>query len=360
PNDQFITSRYRVKKASVIRPIRSGKPTPSTGDKLIIWGGLVSSGRGTVSNEGALYDIATDTWTSMSTINAPSPRRGFNSVWTGDKMIVWGGRPGGSGAFLTDGGIYDPATDTWTSMSTTNAPLGATYRTAVWTGSQLIVWGGLTRSSNSNNRGGVYDLATDTWTATSIVNVPEARYYHTAVWTGTEMIVWGGANGLELDSGAKYNPATDTWTSIATDPNISPRSSHAAIFLNGKMIVTGGTSEIDGAQFAGIDCYDPVSDGWTTLSAGGFNRGEVKSIVEVDNTIYMSYGAFDRRKYFFNLDTNSGGVLPNNSNLDTHQEILTDGINLFVYGQDEAAQYKLQPSIVYQTMTKFLYLFQKL
>src|SRR5439155_8720252 len=33
----------------------------------------------------------------------------------------------------------------------------------------------------------------DTWTATSTTNAPTARSGHTAVWTGSEMIVWGGA-----------------------------------------------------------------------------------------------------------------------------------------------------------------------
>src|SRR5437879_3931108 len=32
----------------------------------------------------------------------------------------------------------------------------------------------------------------DTWTATSTTNAPDAREQHTAVWTGSEMIVWGG------------------------------------------------------------------------------------------------------------------------------------------------------------------------
>ena len=31
-----------------------------------------------------------------------------------------------------------------------------------------------------------------TWTATSTTNAPSARAGHSAVWTGTEMIVWGG------------------------------------------------------------------------------------------------------------------------------------------------------------------------
>ena len=32
----------------------------------------------------------------------------------------------------------------------------------------------------------------NTWTATSTTNAPTARFGHTAVWTGSEMIVWGG------------------------------------------------------------------------------------------------------------------------------------------------------------------------
>ena len=34
--------------------------------------------------------------------------------------------------------------------------------------------------------------ATDSWAATSTTNAPSARDFHKAVWTGSEMIVWGG------------------------------------------------------------------------------------------------------------------------------------------------------------------------
>jgi hypothetical protein len=44
------------------------------------------------------------------------------------------------------------------------------------------------------NTGGIYDPGTDSWKATSMTNVPGARFAHTAVWTGSEMIVWGGWN----------------------------------------------------------------------------------------------------------------------------------------------------------------------
>ena len=56
----------------------------------------------------------------------------------------------------------------------------------------MIVWGGIDNSFNILNSGGKYDPGTDTWVTTSIVNAPAARELHTAVWTGSEMIVWGG------------------------------------------------------------------------------------------------------------------------------------------------------------------------
>ena len=55
-------------------------------------------------------------------------------------MIVWGGLM--TVSYLNTGGRYNPSTDSWTATSTTNAPAGRDYHTAVWTGSEMIVWGG--------------------------------------------------------------------------------------------------------------------------------------------------------------------------------------------------------------------------
>src|SRR5213593_1634029 len=82
--------------------------------------------------------------------------------------------------------------NTWTATSTTNAPAARDSHTAVWTGSEMIVWGGEDDILNPLNTGGRYNPSTDSWTATSTTNAPDARVFHTAVWTGSEMIVWGG------------------------------------------------------------------------------------------------------------------------------------------------------------------------
>jgi hypothetical protein len=53
----------------------------------------------------------------------------------------------------------------------------------------------------------------DTWTATA--GPPDPRDNHTAVWTGTEMIIWGGG-AFGMNTGGRYNPSTDTWIATST------------------------------------------------------------------------------------------------------------------------------------------------
>ena len=100
-------------------------------------------------------------------------------------MIVWGGTD--SINYLNTGGRYDPTSDSWLATSTSNAPSARDSHTAVWTGSNMIVWGG----SRDLNTGGRYSPNTDSWTATNTTSAPVGRDQHTAVWTGNEMIVWG-------------------------------------------------------------------------------------------------------------------------------------------------------------------------
>ncbi|MBI3655132.1 MAG: hypothetical protein HY232_01775 [Acidobacteria bacterium] len=89
--------------------------------------------------------------------------------------------------------------DTWT--PTPAPPQERSNHTAVWTGTEMIVWGGEDFPSHLNT-GGRYDPATDTWAPTSLSGVPNARQQHTAVWTGTEMIVWGGYS--RTNTGGRY------------------------------------------------------------------------------------------------------------------------------------------------------------
>ncbi len=172
-----------------------------------------------------------DTWTATSTTNAPTARQGHTAVWTGSEMIVWGGGN-------NTGGRYNPSTDSWTATSTTNAPAARAAHTAVSTNNQMIVWGGGAGGLVFNS-GGRYNPGTDSWAATSITNAPSARGRHTAVWTGSEMIVWGGGdnNGADLNSGGRYNPGADSWRATSTAGAPSGRRFHTAVWTENEMIV---------------------------------------------------------------------------------------------------------------------------
>src|SRR5439155_26303458 len=63
---------------------------------------------------------------------------------------------------------------------------------------------GWSRSDNfaGLNTGGRYNPIADSWTATSTTDAAYPRAYHTTVWTGTEMIVWGGRELLDAQTPA--------------------------------------------------------------------------------------------------------------------------------------------------------------
>src|ERR1044071_916250 len=136
------------------------------------------------------------------------------------QMIIWGGF--GISGHLNTGGKYNPSTDSWTATSTTNAPNARYLHTAVWTDGEMILWGG--QGSGSPfvfNTGGRYNPSTDSWAPTSTINAPIARTVHTAVWTGNEMIVWGGSDGVftYFNTGGRYcvqGGPTPTPTATAT------------------------------------------------------------------------------------------------------------------------------------------------
>src|SRR5439155_20612586 len=99
---------------------------------------------------------------------------------------------------LKRAGRYNPGADNGQPTTTPRAPEARSGHTAVWTGTEMILWG-----ATADTTGGRYNPVTNNWTATSTTNAPDFRYYHTAVWTGTEMVVWGGANFLALNSGGR-------------------------------------------------------------------------------------------------------------------------------------------------------------
>jgi N-acetylneuraminic acid mutarotase len=203
-----------------------------------------------------------DNWTATRTTNAPTARADHTAVWTGSEMIVWGGT--GPGVPFNTGGRYNPSTDSWTATSTANAPARSQH-TAMWTGSEMIVWGGVPFTYPTGT-GGRYNPITNSWTATSATNAPFTRRGHTAVWTGSEMIIWGGVDllGRFRNDAGRYNPITDSWTATSTTNAPDARAGQTAVWTGSEMTVWGG---FNGSLFFNTGGrYNPGNDSWTATS----------------------------------------------------------------------------------------------
>jgi N-acetylneuraminic acid mutarotase len=236
---------------------RSGHAAVWTGSRMIVWGGYNNEIFLDLSS-GGRYDPMADSWTPTSETSAPSARVGHKTVWTGNSMIVWGGVDGDG--YLGTGGRYDPMVDDWTPTTTLGAPFPRSGHSAVWIGDSMVLWGGRNSTSVFSD-GARYDPVSDAWTSTSPASAPAARYNHSAVWNGTRMILWGGRNfSTPLNTGALYDPAGDAWSATSLVGAPAARSSHAAVWTGNQMIIWGGPSTTTGGR------YTPATDTWTATA----------------------------------------------------------------------------------------------
>jgi N-acetylneuraminic acid mutarotase len=234
---------------------------------MIVWGGAdTKPSPDTYPTDGGRYDPSSDTWTQTTIVGAPEPRWLHAAVWTGSEMIVWGGVR--EFTHSATGARYDPVADGWSPMSTLDAPSERYSLTAVWSGTEMIVWGGLfffaSDFQEALDTGGRYDPLSDTWSPTSTVGVAAARARHSAVWTGDLMIVWGGHSHVGMiapgrhATGGRYDPISDSWTPTSLGDAAAGGHGHTSVWTGNYVIIFGGSSI--GAR------YDPVLDAWTAIS----------------------------------------------------------------------------------------------
>jgi hypothetical protein len=239
----------------------SGAPTPRayhsavwTGTEMIIWGGLADVGEltGQPVATGGRYSPTDDTWRPLPEQGAPPAMFRPNAVWTGDEMIVVKSQVCGR---------YSPTADSWLPMTCYPVNEGV----AVWADARMIVIG--------YSAGALaYDPTEDSWSGTLLEGVA-LRYHHTAVWTGKEVLVWGGqVNGELLSTGFRYDPATGAALPMSDEGAPERRLFHTAVWTGSRMLVWGGTTSMLDGTFQGLDtgaAYDPETDTWEPITTTG-------------------------------------------------------------------------------------------
>ena len=289
---RFDPTRSEVRSLSLdaapaARFADGGQTAVWTGREMIIWGGRTSAGEVT---DGAAYLPASDRWVPIASVMAPrtrvtpvftgagvvlagargpddqwrwepsvgswvqatrggavgasQPRRGHSAVWTGEDLLVWGGVDG-AGRALADGWRFSPARRRARALGDAGALMARSQHTAVWAGSEMLVFGGVGGDGLPLGALASYVPATDAWRALAAEGAPSPRYDHVAVWTGRALLVWGGTDGVRsLDDGAAFDPWENTWTSlgrVAATGQSTAREGAAGVWTGRELIVIGGS-----------------------------------------------------------------------------------------------------------------------
>jgi hypothetical protein len=230
---------------------------------LLVWARAGSDHRvGVTTHEGA----GRPGWRELPA-GPLEPRVNEASVWTGRQLIVWGGASPSEPKGFADGAAYDTRTARWHRIA--RSPLqGRIYAAAVWTGKEMIIWGGGSPVGGALfDDGAAYNPKTNRWRRIS----PwpgNGRVRAIAFWNGDDMIIWGGSNPSALPggpqdpriaNGAAYNPRADSWRSIAT-PSFFAGYPAFGVWTGEQLMVWGTLGATLGAA-----TYTPLTNEWREL-----------------------------------------------------------------------------------------------
>ena len=248
-----------------------------TGSEMIIWGGCKFVPGQLFLNcqqrSGYAYSPDTDQWRPISQQGAPIPTVNAASVWTGQEMIVYTG----CGTTGGEAAAYDPRQDSWRTLPP--SPLKQSPDGAVWTGSEILVFTGWSSaalnlsgtcsgSGSPTSRVQAYNPATNQWRIANNDSAPQPLLSRKGVWTGQEVIVWGGQDllGQTPISGGIYNPTTDSWREMPVAGALTGRYKHAMVWTGSEAVIHGGQAQGVGYLATGARFIPtPTGGSWIPL-----------------------------------------------------------------------------------------------
>jgi hypothetical protein len=168
-------------------------------------------------------------------------------VWTGREVIVFGGTSV-DGDLLVDGAAWDPASNAWRRLPV--SPVGPRDGAVVaWAGDRLVVWGGATvppSAADPPAPGGPAAPSGDSADPPGGTAAP-------------------AASEMRAD-GAAYVPATDRWVPVAAAP-ILPRTGAESVWTGRRLVISGGYHDGDDGDRSDGAALDPVSGAWSPIAA---------------------------------------------------------------------------------------------
>lgn len=256
--------------------LANGIPTPQSaletgavlaGQDVFFFGGFLGESPGDVLSIAAEYPLerpwaystTTGSWRELSPVDQPDPRKAPLLVWTGTEVIVWGGQM--LGWVIHEpvaGGLYNPQFDAWRLMSPGDrAPGGDSI--AVWSGEEMFVWSP-PQPARNDPPFAAYNPQTDIWRPILAPDAPEDGLSGAVRWN--QELLFHGRSGVR-----RYDLMSGTWRAAATEnspfENVTPLADP---------VVTASGDALYMLVDSDLGRYEPARDAWERIEVPDEHR----------------------------------------------------------------------------------------
>jgi hypothetical protein len=206
------------------------------------------------SGGGAWYDPASDQWMLLPEdsplVSPPGETTTWSAIWTGQDFLLWSVADPRGTAPPTAWVRYDPVSGQRYPLPQSTIPGSELNGARHWTGSQLVILHQGTRAQPDQPTTGIrINPTTGEWDRISTHGAPSLRDGSAQVWTGRELVMWGGQAisggprnpARKFLDGGRYDPVQDTWSPIAElGVPVAARSQASAVWTGREAIFWGG------------------------------------------------------------------------------------------------------------------------
>jgi hypothetical protein len=257
-----------------------------------------------------LFDVASQTFTA--TANKPVNRKAHAALLLNNgTVLITGGYVGGLAT--TSAEIFNPATNTFTKLSSTMRTPRANHQTNLLPDGTVLATGGFSGTS-PHDECDIYDPGAQTFTSTTPMNFHRSNHRGISTPDGRVLVI----GGTTLESGFLatneiFDPVTKVWT-IESNVMAENRSGHTATLLgNGQVFVAGGVT--GSLTIPSAEILDPASHAFTSLGNMIAPRNQHTDTLLPDGTVLLAGGSnnsfFLNSAEIFNPATNAFSAVGN-------------------------------------------------
>jgi hypothetical protein len=241
--------------------------TSLSNGKILLAGGLNASSAPTDAAE--LFDPDSSTFAALPAMTSARVEHTATLLPSG-KVLITGGF--GNTTYLKTAELFDPNAGTFKSLSHTMAiERHGHSATLLANGKVLIAGGDAGLASLPTNTAEIFDPITETFTSLPNTMTVTRLYPSATLLPNGKVLVAGGYDGSGYsDTAELFDPVSSTFT--ATPPMNFGRDAHSATLLsNGKVLIAGGVSEVSTSNTA--ELFDPALGTFSSLLPNTMNMG---------------------------------------------------------------------------------------